>query len=225
MKAFARQVDPVLQSSPLFYDEFPDNISVFGNQRYKEHITDEMEHVLKVLKDGELAFVLDTLCAGEPKSDAIQDYLPPVVRKEYGVGEIESLGSLVDRYSVCSSSEEPEILCAVMSIVTGKDWDYRNICGCCQGEWNQVYYLKDEWDEEALDFFEAEYFNTGTEWHVDIGYNEPDPEDIGGFDLYCVGSNIDEIKREIADAAGVQDSDVVLFLHKGYTKTPIYEKV
>lgn len=112
----------------------------------------------------------------------------------------------------------------VLSIVTGEEWDYRNIHGCCQSEWNTVYYPVKYWTKESLDAFETMYFNTGSEWIVHEGDTEPtSPEEIDGCAYYCVSWNDEGIKKELAEAAGGNAEDVVLYKYDGYTSIPKYK--
>ena len=122
------------------------------------------------------------------------------------------------------SSEEDQILVDVLSIVTGEEWDYRNIHGCCQSEWNTVYYPVKYWTKESLDAFETMYFNTGSEWIVHEGDTEPtSPEEIDGCAYYCVSWNDEGIKKELAEAAGGNVEDVVLYKYSGSVSIPTYK--
>lgn len=218
MKIYARQINPAYQESPLFYgDMFPNDIAVCGNREYIEHCPEVFNRVYPVLSAGELAEVLEDNNGWKTWykniTEAITDYLPPE-KEKYTTKDIGALKRLVLQYVQCSSREEDSILCSVLSIVTGRKWDYRMICGCVQREWNYIYYPVDEWSEAALKAFEAEYFNTGSEWIVDEGDFNPDednPEEISGYSIYCTSWNDESIKKEIADSAGVNVDDVILF--------------
>ena len=37
------------------------------------------------------------------------------------------------------------------TLLTGKTWKMRQICGSCQSDWNNIYYPEAEWTEEELD--------------------------------------------------------------------------
>lgn len=218
MKIYAKQINPAYQESPLFYDDmFPEDIAVCGNREYIEHCPEVFNRVYSVLSDGELADVLGNKNGWKNWykniTEAITDYLPPE-KEKYSTKDIGALKRLVLQYAECKSREEDSILCAVLSIVTGRKWGYRMITGCVQGEWNYIYYLVDEWTKAALEAFEAEYFNTGSEWIIDEGDFNPDednPEEISGYSIYCTSWNGDGIKQEIADSEGVDIDDVILF--------------
>lgn len=84
----------------------------------------------------------------------------------------------------------------------------------------------EEWSREALEVFETEYFNTGSEWIIHDEDGEPEsPEEVTGYSVYCVGWNDEQIKRELADAAGESDpAAVVLFKFTGWSRCPEYER-
>lgn len=219
MKIYAKQINPAYQESPLFYDDefFPDNIAVCGNCEYIEHCPEVFNRVYSVLSDGELAELLENKNGWKTWykniTEAVIDYLPPE-KEKYSAKDIGALKRLVLQYAECSSREENSILCTILSIVTGRKWDCRMISGCVQREWNYIYYPIDEWSKAAIEAFEVEYFNTGSEWIIDEGDFNPeenDPEKISGYSIYCTSWNDEGIKQEIADSVGVDIDDVILF--------------
>ena len=100
------------------------------------------------------------------------------------------------------------------------------ISGCCQSDWQAGFCPVEEWSREALEVFETEYFNTGSEWIIHDEDGEPEsPEEVTGYSVYCVGWNDEQIKRELADAAGESDpAAVVLFKFTGWSRCPEYER-
>lgn len=230
MKIYVKQVSPEWQESPLFIDGcFPDNIAVCGNRDYNERKPGIFDKVKTALDQGELAEVLENINEWKEYysnvTQAINDYIPPV-KGRYSTNAIHALKRLVSEYSTCSRSEENTILCRVLSIVTGKEWDYKTIRGSSQSDWNEVYYPVKEWSKAALDVFEIEYFNEGTEWIVHKGTNMPkSPEDIEGYSIYCTSWNDEGIKKEIAESEGESPESVVLYVFDGYTRTPRYKEV
>lgn len=230
MKIYAKQVSPEWQETPLFIEGcFPDNIAVCGNRDYNERKPKIFEMVKTALNQGELAEVLENINEWKEYysnvTQAINDYIPSV-KGRYSTNAIHALKRLVSEYSTCSRSEENTILCRVLSIVTGKEWDYKTIRGSSQSDWNEVYYPVKEWSKMALDVFEIEYFNEGTEWIVHEGTNTPkSPEDIEGYSIYCTSWNDEGIKKEIAESEGESPENVVLYVFDGYIRTPRYKEV
>lgn len=231
MKVYAKQVPPEYQESPLFLgdDFFPDDIAVRGNRDYIEHCPEVFERVYTVLSVGELAEVLEDRNGWKDWykniTEAITEYLPPEKAK-YSTKDIGKLKKLVLQYAECSSREEDSILCAVLSVVTGQEWSCKIIRGCCQSDWNYIYYPVANWSRVALSAFEAEYFNTGTEWIVHDEDSFPEsPKDINGYSIYCHSWNEDGIAKEIADSVGGRPEDVKLWAFDGYMRSPKYREV
>ena len=82
------------------------------------------------------------------------------------------------------------------------------------------------WSPEALEAFETEYFNTGSEWIVHDTDAEPEgPEDIQGFSCYCHGWRTEDIKKEIANAYGESGAEVILYEFSGYSRIANYKEV
>ena len=232
MKIFARQISPEYQESPLFLDEafFPDNIAVCGNRDYNEHIPATFEKVREVLTAGELAEMLEDPADLKQwyrnATEAITDYLPPESGNRYSTKAIHELKALVSQFSTCRSLEENNILCAVLSIVTGQAWERGIIRGCCQSDWQEIFYPAAEWSKEAITTFESEYFNTGSEWIIHDEDTEPEsPEEISGYSVYCASWNEDQIRKELADASGEAPENITMYAFAGWARTAKYKEV
>lgn len=232
MKIYARQIMPEFQDSRIFDDDGNgvEYINVWGNKDYQSRTSSVFDRVKECLDAGELAEDIEAVMEKNPSAiygnitEAINNQLWRDDRKPYSTRQIGKLKQLVLRYSECRSSEEDQILVDVLSIVTGEEWDYRNIHGCCQSEWNTVYYPVKYWTKESLDAFETMYFNTGSEWIVHEGDTEPtSPEEIDGCAYYCVSWNDEGIKKELAEAAGGNVEDVVLYKYSGSVSIPTYK--
>lgn len=232
MKIYARQIMPEFQDSRIFDDDGNgvEYINVWGNKDYQSCTSSVFDRVKERLDAGELAEDIEAVMEKNPSAiygnitGAINNQLWRDDGKPYSTRQIGKLKQLVLRYSECRSSEEDQILVDVLSIVTGEEWDYRNIHGCCQSEWNTVYYPVKYWTKESLDAFETMYFNTGSEWIVHEGDTEPtSPEEIDGCAYYCVSWNDEGIKKELAEAAGGNVEDVVLYKYSGSVSIPTYK--
>lgn len=234
MKIFARQIAPEFQESPLFHGDefFPDNINVYGNDRYNEHCMEIFNTVWNVLYHGELLGEWEKLNdhgSGWYNSwaEALEDIIPPKGRAAYTRDERKNkIPELLNRFSECHSSMEESILCEVLEIITGKSWGHSTIRGCCQGDWQKVVYPSDEWTKAALEEFETEYFNTGSEWVIHDEDGEPkDLGEISGYNMYCHGWNDDQIRAEILKEAGKDGDEVILYKFDGYREIPVYTLV
>lgn len=216
-KVYARQINPMYQGdfvTDVFnYDEAFENISVCGNHHYIERKTDVFSRVFDALNYGDLTNELENV--GQPYSwyknvtECINDYLCREDGKKYSCKDIHDLKQLVKEFSECRNSEENGIICKILTLVTRHEYDYTTIRGCCQGDWNEVFYPVDKYTTEDINTFESYYFNTGTEWIIHDEDNEPETaEEITGYSMYCVTF---DVKEEIAKAEGVKPEDVVLY--------------
>ena len=236
MKVYCRQRDPEFQDSALYFsDDFlTEDIAVWGNRYLMEHVPGVFKRVQDVLHGGDLAEVIDDMSTGgfysevyKNVTEAINDWLYPE-KDRYSTMDIHKLKHLVFDYMRANQRDEDEILCEVLSIVTGKNWDSRMIVGCNQSDWNYVYYATDEFSEKDIKAFEVMYFNTGTEWIIDDqGFNpETDaPEDIEGYGYYATDWHEEGIRKEIADHVGVAPEDVVMYALEGYGWQTQYREV
>ena len=51
MKIYAKQVTPEYQESPLFMEEWPENVYVFGNRHYNDHGGEYIENIKNSMYD------------------------------------------------------------------------------------------------------------------------------------------------------------------------------
>ena len=194
MKIKAYQVAPEYQESPLWaFDEMPEGVEICGNKDYKRHTSSTFDEVLECLEYGDFS-----------------DF-------EFTGYKAERMEELCNKYGTRGADDEG-IIAEALSIVTGKKCEYKKISGCCQSDWNYIYYRPEEWTEKAIEYFEIEYFNTGAEW----GLEDEEGDDIGS--VYTHAWNDDEKKREIAENICVDPDEVTLYLFDGWTKTAKYKE-
>lgn len=229
MKIIARQIPPEEQTSPLYIEEFPGNICVYGNKHYKEHLTEDFKNVKGVLENGDLiSFLEDEEELNRyysSEAEVICDYLPPATnRPEYSAREIEELKELVLSFEK-HGTDENIIFRDILSIVTEEKLEYATITGDCQGEWQQVIYpgkYKDEW----IKLFECEYFNTGSEWELEIFEGDEDtaePTETGR--IYCYNDKMEDFKNQISWATNCPIENIKMLEFDGYKQKNIYKEV
>ena len=195
MKIKAYQIAPEYQESPLWlFDEVPEGLEIYGNRDYIRRTSETFDEVLECLDYGDFS---DFGFTGH---------------------KAECLEELCNKYYTQGANNEA-IIAESLSIVTRQKWEYKQISGSCQSEWNYIYYRPDEWPEKALEYFEAEYFNTGDEWRIE----DEEGDDLGS--VYTHEWNDDEQKREIAGNIGVDPGEVTLYFFDGWTKTAKYKEV
>lgn len=194
MKYKAYQIAPECQESPWdMFDEMPKGLEIYGNKDYKRHTSDIFDNVLEALENEDF------------------DYIDTEGR------DIERLKELAAKYYTRGADNE-SIIAEALSIVTEQKWKYKCIRGCCQSDWNYIYYCPEEWTDKELEYFEAEYFNTGEEWRVIDEYGE---------ECYYYTHEWNDIykTRELAESIGCSVQDLTLYAFDGWTKTPKYKEV
>lgn len=196
MKYKAYQVAPEYQESPLYLsDDFAEfeGIEIYGNKDYTRHTSETFDKVLNCLDYGDFSDFESNLTGCEAAR----------------------INDLCDEYGTRKANDQ-RIIAEALSIVTGQKWEYKQISGCCQSDWNYIFYRPDEWTEKALEYFESEYFNTGEEWRIE------DEEGNEEF-IYTHEWKDAEKKREIAENIGANPEDIALYFFDGWTKTAKYK--
>jgi hypothetical protein len=225
MKIYAKQVPPEYQESPLYaFDEWPENVYVFGNNRLNEHADElrdigrDLERIAETFEDIQHGYL-----PNENLHAVLWYHLPRGDGRGYSRAERLELVKLARDYCEYGSDEDG-ILCRVLELITGREWENTTIRGCCQGDWQDIIYPA-EYGREWLEAFEAEYFNTGTEWIIHDSDDEPEePEDICGFSVYVTGWRDEDVRRTIADAAGGKPEDVILWEFDGWSRSASYKE-
>lgn len=232
MKIFARQIPPEYQESPLFLGDefFPDNIILNGNRDYNSHTTPLYDRIIQFYE--EAAYYLEELQTDKSGAtyrnvtEIINDFFPALEYREkpYSTRDVSRIRKALELYGTRDHYDGVYIT-AMLEAITGQEWKTGTIRGCCQRDWQDIIYPA-SYGREWLAAFEAEYFNTGTEWIIHDENTEPEtPEDINGFSCYCHGWNDEQIKTEIAEAYGTPGAEVILYKHTGYTKISNWEAV
>lgn len=238
-KVYARQINPEYQESPLFIEDFfPEDIILTGNRQYKAHTTPAYDQIIENFDDmaetwdgdGHYYVWENGAYVTYPRKRELiladvlryygferEDGKPWTTRQRHKWRLMMESGK---------SAEDDEIILAALELITGHKWEAGSISGSCQGDYQDIYYQADAWTREAIDAFECEYFNYGSEWIIhDEDTALETPEDISGYSVYCHGCNDDRIRAEIAAIAGVDPADVVLYAFDGYQKIEIYREV
>lgn len=222
MKIYAKQVPPEYQESPLFMDEWPENVYVFGNRYYHDHGGEYIENIKNSMYDA--AYELKQLIQGLHARDyslieILNDFLPAENGREYSRADRLTWRALLLNFDAGAITDDDAIITA-LQLITDTEYSAAQIRGCCQGDWNNIIYPS-EYGREWLNDFEIEYFNTGTEWRI----NEGDPDGDENYYFYTHAWNENGTRAEIAAAAGVDPADVVLYVFDGYIKTAAYKEV
>lgn len=244
MKIYAKQISPENQESPLFLGEefWPEGIILDGNRDYTSRTISAYDDIKRYFDDMAAAWENDGCYYSYEETAEGYRSVRHTCKREYNIAEtLREYGfqredgkawTTKQRHEwrlLMESGQEADdekLILAALRLITGKEWNTKTINGCCQGDWQRVFYEVEKWSPEALENFETEYFNTGSEWIVHDEEAEPEsPEDINGYSIYCHGWNEDQIRQEIADAEDKKPEEVILFAFKSYARIPIYEAV
>lgn len=239
----AKQVAPERRTSPI--DDCDENylcaLYIVGNDDYKELYgaeTDSIRCAVNVLENYDLGGLIDkkALYADSGRGAAwyadeknlFDDTFYIEGRGSYAPDEIEKIRAILTAYDL-SEMRFTDAACALATIIDGGDpddpdeeskWKHTEIYGCCQREWQGVFYRGDWWNEKMIDEIGMEYFNTGDEYLVHWN-DEPEAD---ATSVYVHSFATDEIKKEIADAIGCDDPAAVrLMQFAGYDYIPRYE--
>lgn len=241
-KYIAKQIDPEIQTSPMFYtgsidmESWPD-ISLFGNRQYKGYMTPVFEEIMRSIDEAH-SELIDTDADPETawyhnEREVVEDYFPS--GKPYTDKQIEEIADLVRDWGYdLRTYDEHRILSLLVESITGKPHDISRLTGCCQGDVIYACYPSDEYDRHSIDCLESEYFNLGTEWQISfepVEINDPnDPAEMLDYckhaDLvchYCYGSSTEEMRKEIAEAMDIPADELILLEHDGYMHISKYK--
>lgn len=223
MKIYAKQIAPEWQESPLYMEEWPENVFVFGNRHFTERAEKmhEIESALENIADGIESARVGGWAKDINAAALIWYEMPRDDGRKYTRAErLKIIDLAFTYYYTLNFPEARAAVCAALEFITGDEYESATIRGCCQGDWNNIIYPA-KYGDEWLYNFEIEYFNTGAEWRI----SEGDPDGDECYYFYSHAWNDDGIRAEIADAAGVDPADVVLYVFDGYTQTPEYRTV
>ena len=220
MRIYAKQVPPEYQNSNFDIANY-ENIILKGNRHFQEYWPDWAEDLSERMTEAinALYYIQSGRGYYDNWEEVLYDLLPPHERGEYTRVERKKWMEILERYDERGTAEENASLCSALSLITGRAWDWYDLKGTCQGDWIECIYMVDMWDREALEVLEAEYFNTGTEWHITEGENDT------GYYQYCTGWNDNMIRNEIAETTGAKTSDIILLKFTGWTRSASYEEV
>ena len=249
MKIFARQIAPEHQESPFSYlrdDYLFQGVIIDGNKQYYSHTTKTYDIIKEEFNNGlDIHEYIGKVQPYKTITEAIQDIFPPQHKAKYSTIDIAKWKKLFDCNIPTQTSkqtsrqasnagywQEKKDICTALKLMTGKSYNYACIRGVMQSEWQYIYYPDKIMGESFAKQFEAEYFNTGSEWIIhevndDVNLVELDEgsfptEFIESYSAYCYEWSDEEIRKEIASHACCEPSDVVMYKFEGYSRQPKY---
>ena len=200
---------------------------LFGTTLCGGCLFDEMLDLYQQMKDGDGHALYSTL--EELLQEELGDY-----NRDWTPEQLEQWKEILsfDYSKPGSRLAEENMKCKALSLLCNREYDYKEIHGDCQSDWQRCYYPKDE--ENLLGDLEMQYFNTGEEWDVvdaeelkDRG--EPTPED--GVDImrmesiYC-SAYVDgfRARENLAHILDCRPEEIKMWRWKGYRKISEYEE-
>ena len=219
-KVYARQVPWEWQESPWDDEQLKiDKAALYGNRSYGRYVFNEFEQVVKALEGMDWDDVGDDR-PYSTEQEMLLDYVPPVGRDSYTDEEIETWKFACQMYNPNYGRNEQWGICMGLTLMLGKEYDYKTLRGSCQSDWIYFIYPTDLYNDEAVRRLETEFFNTGEEWMIHDEETVPDcPEAVNGYTMYVY----DDARKEIAAEAGVAPEDVVLWKYDGMRSIPKYK--
>lgn len=220
-KITAYQIAPEYQTSPLEYSDAPENVYIFGNNHMNGIRADEIDEIRNALEGIAEKYedIIDGKLHDINMHAVIWYHLPKTSGEGYTRSERLKMIDIANAYvneTHTTTTGALNAVCNALEILHGMPFDWHEIHGCCQGDW-QYMICPDEYGREYRDEIETEYFNTGDEWKID--------DDSDTFTVYTHSWRDDEKRQEIADAVGVSPDMVTLYAFDGYTRTPKYKEV
>ena len=227
MKIKVRQVPPEAQESYWMIDGVPDDVVLFGNRHYSKSwgkwgdISRDYENCID-------SFGEDFTSKGEPTEEGFFTSLEELT--EYYLAPYGYKYSLEDKEAwlklfLNNDCYNKEVwVPVVLSLIERKAYRCSILRGICQSDWQYIVFSPDDYpSENAIREMEAEYFNTGSEWHVELIEDE---QLLDSFNFYS--EKYLDTKEEILDAVRKQIGNIANATYKisvctGHRTEPVFE--
>ena len=237
MKYICRQVNPAYQESPIYvdkdrWDEIYDRLFLVPT----DHCYGIRNDVLKGFFNN-IEEAADAWFAIKEKSpyrtyntitEILNDLLCREDGKKWDTRQAHAWKEILDSWD----KDEERITLKALGLYYGGDWDSKQIKGCCQGDWALVYFDSSVWTKGSIEALEIEYFNLGEEWIcsctpiTDEEAEEATEEDVtDGVCVYVYSWDEEDKRKEIANAIGCNENEVVMFEHRGVVNHSVYSRV
>lgn len=203
----AKEIAPEYVSSEFEFDiDYEVNnggLNLYGNKDYNSHTSALFDKVMESLEWFDEWYCAETCkTATDCVYDIFGEYLE--IDRARKVNE-KDCAEIVDVLRNNNPSYMENDICTILTLLTGRCWEWKTIKGSCQGDW-QIMYYDSSWTPEIIDRFEIAYFNMGKEFQI----VEADGEEIGT--IYCYEWNDEKIAREIRDGAEITENDTLKIL-------------
>lgn len=234
-KYFAREVrSDYIDVEPYFSEEdaVERNIWIGGNRDFVSInaalVTDVEAAFEKIDSDVDYETGYDTQVEldAKTKRDLVENYFTKT-SGAFSDEEIAKIITTATEYQghYFSDSSARQLMCDVLSIIYGKQFACTTLRGCSQGDWIYCIYPQETVSKEDLDYIEAVFFGTGTEFAVTSKPidSAADFDDAEVYYTYTDKYHDEDIKTFIANDIGCSPKDVVLLLISGEHRTITYD--
>ena len=227
IKIEVKQVPPEAQESYWMIEGEPDNMVLFGNRDYSEHwgkwgdISRDYENCID-------SFSESFTSKGEPieggfftsLEELTEYFLSPYGYKHKPEDEEIWLKLFLDPDCYNKELWVP----VVLNLIERKPYRFSVLRGDCQSDWQYIVFSPDDYpSENAIREMEAEYFNTGSEWHVELIEDE---QLLDSFNFYS--EKYLDTKEEILKAVRKQIGNIANATYEinvctGHRTEPVFE--
>ena len=224
MKIYLKQMPPEDQDGLLYFDfsgEAKENgLNIDGGRNFESFFSDEYEQAERAFD----AFFIDFEAYGYKICDFCNAELKKKNGKRFSKSEAGKIFRLFE-----SGKDFSEIAAEVLTITQGEEYREAELRGCCQGDLAKAIFPAKM--ENVLEYAEACYFNTGTEYAIREAEDgeEVTPENFCGGDIYheyFPEWRDDNIKEIVAsNYIGVSPEDIVIFNICGSRREYTYKTV
>ena len=135
------------------------------------------------------------------------------------VGDPELLSIITGDYYDDETGYDYEVL-EQLKKITGKEWIRGEMRGYSQGDWNLIYYVKDEVSECELEEIENFYMGKVSEFTV---VEEGDEESI--YHVYVPDSIVWKGKDSICRYLDLQPENTIIYVDDGYERVIKYKEI
>lgn len=188
-----------------------ENIYIFGNPRLNDIGDNLISFVYKLVDDEILKdTVTDTYELFDrfdgDLNNCLHDFFSDVGVDWHSLSNSEK-STIV--YNLLYWGDVRQASCNILAEITGNNYDWGQLTGCVQGDWQDVIYNSDEIDSSMLERIEALYFNTADAWYCEE------------LDTIVYTSTLSP-KLEISDQILIPLEDILLQDFQGWEKIAVY---
>ena len=167
-------------------------------------VEDALEHICYEIDEAETV---------AERRETVEYYLKPIERTEaFTDAEIDTIIKCANEYDT-SGNDDEKTVAEVLSIVYGKEFTTGAFRGCCQGDWINYICPKEIADNEKyMDYIEAVFFSTGTEFAIteEKIENADEFDDVATCTFYTAEWDDEKIKEDLARQVGCEVDEMAL---------------